>query len=189
MAGELPVALVHAAGVLQVFVSVVLIGKHLPTSVTLEALASIWRRNTFGNCAGWILKDAPSGGWILTLGGKKRVALLSAVLQGEGDAEELHVAVAVPHQQLLARLDVFAGVVEDLGLHLHGDQVLLVREPGAFHQRHPVPRTRSAVNEMAQLAVFEHLKSGRVSLEGGEVVPGLQSRWWSITSHMRVLSS
>lgn len=44
--GELPVALVHAARVLQVFVSVILVGKHLPAAVTLEALPSIWRTTT-----------------------------------------------------------------------------------------------------------------------------------------------
>lgn len=42
--GELPVALVHAAGVLQVFVPVVLVGEHLPAPVTFEALSGVWRR-------------------------------------------------------------------------------------------------------------------------------------------------
>lgn len=38
---ELPVPLVHAARVLQVLVPVVLVGKHLPTSVALKALTRI----------------------------------------------------------------------------------------------------------------------------------------------------
>lgn len=76
---------------------------------------------------------------MLTFSGQKRFAVLFGLFQGERDAEKLHVAVAVPHQQLLAWLDVFAGLVENLPLHLHGDEVLLVREPGALHQRHPVP--------------------------------------------------
>lgn len=98
-----------------------------------------------------------SAGSPLTFGGEERAALLSGGFQGEGDAQELQVAVAVPHQQLLAWLDVFAGLVEDLCLHLHGDQVLLIREAGALDQSHPVPRSPSAVHEVAQLAVFEHL--------------------------------
>lgn len=43
VAGELPVALVHAARVLQVLVSVVLVGEHLPAPVALETLTGIWR--------------------------------------------------------------------------------------------------------------------------------------------------
>lgn len=93
----------------------------------------------------------------LTLRWGLRVAVLLGVLQGERDAQELHVAVAVPHQQLLAGLHVLAGLVEDLALHLHGGQVLLVREASALHQRHPVAGASSAVNEVAQLAVFKHL--------------------------------
>lgn len=70
---------------------------------------------------------------MLTLGGGGRAVSLPGVFQREGDAEELHVAVSVPHQQLLARSDLFAGLVEDLILDLHGNQVLLLREPGALH--------------------------------------------------------
>lgn len=44
MTGELPVALVHAACVLQVLVSVVLVCKHLAAPVTLETLTAIWGR-------------------------------------------------------------------------------------------------------------------------------------------------
>lgn len=70
---------------------------------------------------------------ILTLSWRLRVAVLFGVLEGERDAQELHVAVAVPHQQLLAGLNVLAGLVEDLALHLHGDQVLFVWEASALH--------------------------------------------------------
>lgn len=94
---------------------------------------------------------------VLTLSGRLRVAVLFGVLEGERDAQELHVAVAVPHQQLLAGLNVLAGLVEDLALHLHGDQVLLVREASALHQRHPVAGASSAVYEVAQLSIFKHL--------------------------------
>lgn len=45
VAGELPVALVHAARVLQVLVSVVLVREHLPAPVALEPVAGIWGRN------------------------------------------------------------------------------------------------------------------------------------------------
>ena len=41
VARELPVALVHAARVLEVLVPVVLVGEHLSTAVTLEALPGI----------------------------------------------------------------------------------------------------------------------------------------------------
>lgn len=44
VAGELPVALVHAARVLEVLVPVVLVRKHLPAPVALEALAGICAR-------------------------------------------------------------------------------------------------------------------------------------------------
>lgn len=94
---------------------------------------------------------------MLTLSWRRRVAVLFGVLQGERDAQELNVAVAVPHQQLLSGLDVLAGLVENLALHLHGNQVLLVWEASALHQRHPVPRTSPAVDEVAQLAIFKHL--------------------------------
>lgn len=94
---------------------------------------------------------------VLTLSWRLRVAVLFGVLEGERDAQELHVAVAVPHQQLLAGLNVLAGLVEDLALHLHGDQVLLVRETSALHQRHPVAGASSAVDKVAQLAIFKHL--------------------------------
>lgn len=40
--GELSVALVHAASVLQMFISVIFVREHLAASVTLETLASIW---------------------------------------------------------------------------------------------------------------------------------------------------
>ena len=41
VARELPVALVHAARVLEVLVPVILVGEHLPAAVTLEALPGI----------------------------------------------------------------------------------------------------------------------------------------------------
>lgn len=94
---------------------------------------------------------------VLTFSWRLRFAVLLGVLQGERDAQELHVAVAVPHQQLLAGQHVLAGLVEDLALHLHGDKVLLVREASALHQRHPVAGASSAVDEVAQLAVYKHL--------------------------------
>lgn len=47
MTGELSVALVHTARVLQMLVFVVLVRKHLPAPFALETLTSIWgkRRN------------------------------------------------------------------------------------------------------------------------------------------------
>lgn len=57
---------------------------------------------------------------ILTLSGRGYVVVLYGVFQGERDAEELHVAVTIPHQKLLSWLDVFAGLVENLPLHLYG---------------------------------------------------------------------
>lgn len=44
VAGELPVTLVHATCVLEVLVPVVLVCEHLPTAVTLEALAGVCGR-------------------------------------------------------------------------------------------------------------------------------------------------
>jgi len=41
VAGKLPVALIHAARVFQVFVPVVLIGEHFTTAITLKALSRI----------------------------------------------------------------------------------------------------------------------------------------------------
>ena len=41
VARELAVALVHAAGVLEVLVAVVLVGEHLPAAVTPEALPGV----------------------------------------------------------------------------------------------------------------------------------------------------
>lgn len=61
------------------------------------------------------------------------VVVLFGVFQGERDAEELHVAVAIPHQQLLSGLDVFAGLVENLTLHLNSNEVLLVWETSTLH--------------------------------------------------------
>lgn len=139
MTGELPVPLVHAARVLQVFVSVVLVGEHLPASVALEALPGIWRQNK--PIYGGLELDYVTAGDLrnLTFGEGARAAVLSGVLQGERDPEELRITVSVPHQQLLARPDLLAGLVEDLGLDLHRRQVLLLREARALHQRHPVP--------------------------------------------------
>lgn len=42
---ELSVALVHAASVLQMFISVIFVREHLAASVALETLASIWGEN------------------------------------------------------------------------------------------------------------------------------------------------
>lgn len=44
VAGELPVALVHAARVLEVLVPVVLVGEHLPAAIALEAFAGVCGR-------------------------------------------------------------------------------------------------------------------------------------------------
>lgn len=44
VAGELPVALIHAACVLEMLVPVVLVGKHLPAAVALEALTGVCRK-------------------------------------------------------------------------------------------------------------------------------------------------
>lgn len=41
VAGELPVALIHAARVFQVFVSVVHVSKHFTTAITLETLSRV----------------------------------------------------------------------------------------------------------------------------------------------------
>lgn len=40
-AGELPVSLVHAGGVLEVLISVIPVGEHLPTSVTSVTLRGL----------------------------------------------------------------------------------------------------------------------------------------------------
>lgn len=64
VAGELPVALVHAACVLQVLVSVVLVRKHLPAAVTLEALARVCGRRaqclrtSCANCVYFTVRSA-----------------------------------------------------------------------------------------------------------------------------------
>lgn len=69
----------------------------------------------------------------LTFSGRNHVVVLSGVFQGEGDAEELHVAVTIPHQQLLSWTDLLAGLVKDLTLDLYSNQILLVWETGTLH--------------------------------------------------------
>lgn len=48
VAGELSVALIHAARVFQVFFSVVLVSKHFTTAITLKTLSRIWNDETRG---------------------------------------------------------------------------------------------------------------------------------------------
>ena len=103
----------------------------------------------------------------LTFGRGSPGVALHGALQGERDAQELHVAVSIPHQQLLARPHLLTGLVEDVTLHLHRDQVLLLREPSALHQGHPVPGAGSAVHEMTQHAVLEHLDTVKPSDQTG----------------------
>lgn len=101
-------------------------------------------------------------GWICTFSWRGHSVLLAGFLQGQRDAQELHVGVPVPHQELLARSDLFAGLVEDLPLRLHGHHVLLIWEASAFHQRHPVPGASPAVHKVTQPAVFKHLEEGKM---------------------------
>lgn len=158
MTGELPVSLVHAARVLQVFVSVVSVGKHLPAPVTLVAFACIWKPKSAFN----IVVNKTNKYRECRIGtfceGKLACCVLSRVFQREWDPEELRVAVPVPHQELLAWTDLLADLVEDLTLDLNRHQVLLLWEASALHKRHPVSRRASAVHEVTQAAVLKHLR-------------------------------
>lgn len=106
---------------------------------------------------------------VLTFGVLRGPPRLRHALQADGDAQELHVAVPVPHQQLLLGRDLPAALVKDLPLALQRRQVLLLGEAGAVHQRHPVAGCALPVDEVAQLPVFEDLKGGekRIRAESG----------------------
>lgn len=94
----------------------------------------------------------------LTFGVLRGFLPLCHALQADGDAQELHVAIAVPHQQLLLREDFLAALVEDLSLALDSRQILLLGEPGAVHQGHPVAGGSLPVYKVAQTAVFKDLE-------------------------------
>ena len=70
---------------------------------------------------------------MLTFSREHRVVLLKRVLQGEGDTQELDITVPVPDQQFLVRLDVLAGLIEDLTLALNGNQILFLWEACTLH--------------------------------------------------------
>lgn len=95
----------------------------------------------------------------LTFGVLRGFLPLRHALQADGDAQELHVAIAVPHQQLLLREDFLAALVEDLSLALDSRQILLLGEPGTVHQGHPVASGALPVYEVAQATVFKDLES------------------------------
>lgn len=103
MTGKLPVSLVHAARVLQVLVSIVFVGKHLPTSVTFKALVRIWRKHRlkyveFVGKPNRLKKSLHArGSGILTFSKSNYVVFFPGVFQGERDPEELHIAVSVPN--------------------------------------------------------------------------------------------
>ena len=52
---------------------------------------------------------------------------------------------------------ILTGLVEDLAVHLHGDQVLLLGVAGAVDECHPVARVAAPVHEVAQFALQEDL--------------------------------
>lgn len=79
-------------------------------------------------------------------------------LEADGNAQELHVAVAIPDQQLLPRCDLFAALIEDLALALQGCQVLLLWEAGTVDQGHPVAKGALAINEVAQAPFLKDLQ-------------------------------
>lgn len=95
----------------------------------------------------------------LTFGVLRGSLPLRYALQADGDAQELHIAVAIPHQQLLLRQDFLAALVEYLPLTLDSRQILLLGEPGTVHQGHPVASGALAVDEVAQAPVFKDLES------------------------------
>ena len=101
---------------------------------------------------------------MLTFSRKHRVVLLKRVLQGEGDTQELDITVPVPDQQLLSRLDVLTGLIEDLTLALEGNQILFFWEARTLHQGHPVPRATPAVHKVTQTAILKHLNNTIQSL-------------------------
>lgn len=94
----------------------------------------------------------------LTFGVLRGFLALYHALQADGDAQKLHVAIAVPHQQLLLREDFLAGLVEDLSLALDSSQILLLGEPGTVHQGHPVASGALPVYKVAQATVFKDLE-------------------------------
>lgn len=100
----------------------------------------------------------------LTFGVLRGFLPLCHALQADGDAQKLHVAIAVPHQQLLLREDFLAALVEDLSLALDSRQILLLGEPGTVYQGHPVASRSLPVYKVAQATAFKDLESREKSI-------------------------
>lgn len=131
VAREFSVALIHTARVFQMFVSIVLIGEHFSTTITLETLSRIFCRESF--------------------------TVINELFEGERNTQKLHIAISVPNQQLLAGSDLFAGLIIYLSVTLHRNQVLLFRKARALHQGHPIPWSASSIHKMTQAAVLKDL--------------------------------
>lgn len=80
-------------------------------------------------------------------------------LQTDRDAQELEVAIAIPDQQFLVGQDLLTGLIVNLPLTLHCDQVLLLREAGTVHECHPMPTCPLPVYEVTESSVFKNLTS------------------------------
>lgn len=91
---------------------------------------------------------------------RQLLASLLSDTEVHGNAQELLIAVSVPHKQFLVLLDVSTTLIKYLPLVLHGQQVLLLGEPSTVDIGHPVPRT-FAVDKMAQVTVFKNLNKMR----------------------------
>lgn len=69
----------------------------------------------------------------------------------------------IPHEQLLARLDSFRSVEENIGLVLAGNDVLLSRSSGGADVLHPVAsllvETVNVVNELLAIVYLERVEN------------------------------
>lgn len=132
----------------------------------------------------------------------KRVVIINKLFEGEGDAQKLHITVPVPHQQFLAGLDFFAGLVVYLSFRLHSNQVLLFWKARTLHQGHPIPWSASSIHKVTQAPILKNLNTGRenIHLINISYKPELpvcsrvlyfEKRYLFLlfTSHMSVLSS
>lgn len=80
-------------------------------------------------------------------------------LQTDRDAQELEVAIAIPDQKLLVGQNLLTGLIVNLPLTLHCDQVLLLGEAGTVHQCHPMPTCPLPVYEVTESSAFKNLTS------------------------------
>ena len=140
MTRKFTIALVNAPRILQMLVTVVLVGKNFATTIARVPIFVCYKEiklSIFFNFKDKQKQKQTKGPLTLT---RLLAHLVRHVLERDGYAQKLQITIAIPDEQLLSLRNVLAYFIVNFALALHGYQILLLSKSSTIHIDHPLVR-------------------------------------------------